>query len=224
LGASLVILGFLGLGGCGLVFAEPDDGLQPSTGLGEMAPLGTAPQEALAGPELPGGFGTLRQEDLAIRVRRGDLEMYLIPLSESVTRTGAPDTWARLSALEQTHRTWFRNRTGADTPYVLFLAVLYAEGQPMAFEPEELAVVSGGLRHRLEGVRALTPGWDQGRVIPGDPQMAVYAFPPGIDLDREDLEVEYHEVRGRDWSRILPRVRAERARILGGIPQSSPYF
>jgi hypothetical protein len=170
-------------------------------------------------------MGTLRQEDLAIRIMRGGLEIFLIPLAESVTRTAAPDTWARLSALARTHRAWFQDRTGADTPYELFLAVLYADTQPALFEPEEIALVSNGLRHRLVGVRPLTPGWDQGRAIPGEPQMAVYAFPPEIALDREDLEAEYLEVRSRDWSRLFPRIQAEQARIRGQLPpQSNPYF
>lgn len=208
--------------GCGLLFSEPaEPPLSPPSAHSEPVerPLWDGQE-----PDIPGGHGTLRQEELAIRLQRGDLDIFLTPLAEWITRTGAPDTWARLSALEQTHRRWFRNRTGADTPYTLFLAVLYAEGQPMGFDPEALAIVSGGLRHRMEGVRPLTPGWDQGRVLPGEPQMAVYAFPPQIPLNQDDLEVEYHEVRSRDWSRLLPRIQAEQARIRSGPPQSRPNF
>mgnify|MGYP001058887056 CR=1 FL=1 len=42
--------------------------------------------------------------------------------------------------------------------------------------------------------------------------MAVYAFPDGIDLE-QDLEVEYQELRSRDWDRVLPVIEAERARL-----------
>jgi hypothetical protein len=205
------------LPGCGLLFSEAP-APEPSPREAVLPDLPVPREVSTPEPEIPGGMGTLRQEDLAIRVVRGGLEIFLIPLAESITRTAAPDTWARLSALAGTHRLWFQDRTGADTPYALFLAVLYAEIQPTIFEPEELALVSGGLRHRLVGVRPLTPGWDQGRAIPGEPQMAVYAFPPDIALDREDLEAEYLEVRSRDWSRLFPRIQAEQARLRGETP------
>lgn len=42
--------------------------------------------------------------------------------------------------------------------------------------------------------------------------MAVYAFPDGIGLE-QDLEVEYQELRSRDWDRVLPVIEAEWARF-----------
>jgi hypothetical protein len=232
--ALLALAAPLALVGCGLLFEDP--------GPPEPRPPSPPPplEEALRLPEppipgrdpaggvgpgdwasrvaaaesggLPAGLGTLRQEQLAIRVRRGDLEIFLVPLHEAVIRTAAPDTWERLSALGIAHRRWFRDRTGSDAPYRMFLVALYTESEPLTFEAEELTMVNGGLRLRHVAVRGLTPGWDQQRLQPGEPQMAVYAFPPQVTLS-SDLEVEYREVRSRDWPRILSLVEAEQARV-----------
>jgi hypothetical protein len=237
--ALLVMAGPLalaGLTGCGLLFEDPgppqprppsptapaDEALRlpeppaPAAGQvsgGDRVPSDWASRAAAAeAGGLPAGLGTLRQEELAIRVRRGELEIFVVPLHEAVIRTAAPDTWERLSALGLAHRRWFRDRTGSDAPYRMFLVALYTEFEPLAFEAEELALVSGGLRLRHVALRALTPGWDQQRLLPGEPQMAVYAFPPEVVLS-SDLEVEYREVRSRDWARILAVVEAEQARV-----------
>ncbi len=213
-GPALALLLALGLGsaGCGLLFEDPG----PPEPRAPSAPPGGAPpadDEAAANEApIPAGFGTLRQDEITIRLRRGELELYAIPLDEGVIRTAAPDTWERLSALGRAHRSWFRDRTGSDAPYRLFLVALYTEAEPTAFEPEEIALVSGGIRFRLAAVRGLTPAWDRQRLQPGEAQMAVYAFPPEVTLD-SDLELEYQEVRSRDWARILPVVLAEQARV-----------
>jgi hypothetical protein len=222
--AGIVALGLgLGTGGCGLLFEDPDapapraaddEAAVPALPGNQADPNDPVVRAALAeAGGLPAGLGTLRQEQIAIRVRRGELEMFVVPLHEGVTRTTAPDTWERLSALALSHRRWFRERTGSDAPYRLFLVALFTEAEPLAFEADELTLVSGGLRLRHVMVRGLTPGWDQQRLQPGESQMAVYAFPPEVVLSG-DLEVEYREVRSRDWSRILPLVEAERRRVL----------
>jgi hypothetical protein len=79
-------------------------------------------------------------------------------------------------------------------------------------EPEALNLVSRGLRYRPAEIRSLTPEWETRRIRPREALMAVYAFPEGIDLE-QDLEVEYLEVRSREWDLVLPAIEAERARL-----------
>jgi hypothetical protein len=138
--------------------------------------------------------------------------MRLTPLSESVTRTAAPDTWERLSALARSHREIFRQETGSDQELQLFLVALYSETETLPFEPGALTLVSRGVRHRPVEIRGLTPGWALQRVGGRETQMAVYAFPPQVDLEGE-LAVEYQDVRSRAWDRVLPEIQAERNRI-----------
>ncbi len=206
LGAVLA-LGLLGTPGCGLIFpASPRSGGGPVADPAPTAPAATAPEE------LPLGLGALRQEEISITLRRGDLQIRVTPLHESVIRVTAPDTYERLSALARGHQELFRERTGTAVPFQLFLVSLYTEAPEAAFEPEALNLVSRGLRYRPAEVRSLTPEWETRRLRPREALMAVYAFPDGIDL-AQDLEVEYQELRSRDWNRVLPVIEAEWARL-----------
>ena len=223
--------------GCGLIFSESESdrpgegatpGARPAPAVDDRDPdaaLHPPPTEAAtpeaatpeavagyAGADLPPGLGTLRQERISVDLRRGELQMRLTPLSESVTRTAAPDTWERLSALARSHREIFRQQTGSDQEFQLFLVALYSETETLPFEPGALTLVSRGVRHRPVEIRGLTPGWAQQRVGGRETQMAVYAFPPQVDLEGE-LAVEYQDVRSRGWDRALPEIQAERNRI-----------
>lgn len=200
----------LGTAGCGLLFPGP-----PESGATPTPPPDTrqaAPEPADDGTDLPVGHGTLRQSDISVDLRRGELQLRVTPLTESVTRVTAPDTHDRLSALARGHQEIFLERTGAAVPFQLFLVSLYTEMGDVTFEPEDLSLVSRGLRYRPVEIRAVTPGWDRQRLEPRQTLMAIYAFPGEVDLER-DLEVEYQELRSREWERILPVIQAERARI-----------
>lgn len=217
--AVAVLLSALTASGCGLLFREapvvdpdpaPDDTVEVAT-RDSARTSGAAPSLSTETTTLPAGFGTLRQEEISMRLDRGELQMLVTPLAESVTRTAAPDTWERLSSLAGAHRSSLRERTGAEAVQ-LFLVGLHSESQGVPFEPEDLTIVSRGLRFRPLEIRGLTPGWNRHRVGPRETLLAIYVFPDQIDLERE-MELEYQEVRSRDWESVLLRIQAERGRV-----------
>ena len=57
----------------------------------------------------------------------------------------------------------------------------------------------------------VTPRWGERRLRQRETEMAVYAFAANVDLE-SDLVVAYGLVESAEWSAILPRVQAERAR------------
>lgn len=196
-----------GTAGCGLIFSEEDAVRMHQRGSG--APQGT--DEA----DIPAGEGTLRQTDISVYLRRGELQMRITPLDESVIRTAAPDLYEQLSALGAGHQRIFRERTGSALPFQLFLVAVHSEAVPVEFEPRDLTLVSRGLRYRPVDIRAITPNWSRQRIQPRETLLAIYAFPPEVDLEGA-LEVEYQEVRDRSWEQALSRIRAERNRIRSG--------
>lgn len=167
--------------------------------------------------DIPAGLGTLRQEEISISLRRAEVEMQITPLSESVIRLTAPDTYDRLSALSRGLQEIFREETGSAVPFQLFLVSLYSEVVEATFEPSDLTLVNRGLRYRPVRIRPLSPGWDSRVLRPRQPLLAVYAFPGEIDLEQE-IEVEYREVRSFDWERIIPIIGAEQSRLRGRMP------
>lgn len=172
-------------------------------------PAGTVPQ---AGPEgLPApGTGTLRQDEVTVTLTSGTLQIKVTPLDESVTRVTAPDTYRRLSGLAGRFGPEAVRATG--TPAAsLFLVQFFSEAPDVSFVPEELQLISRGMRLRPAAVLPVTPGWGGRRVAQRETEMAVYAFGEGVDLEA-DLTIVYGLVESGAWSAILPRIQAERAR------------
>ena len=165
-----------------------------------------------AAPDLlpPPGFGTLRQDEVSIPLVSGSLQIKVTPLSESVTRVTAPDTYRRLSGLASRFGSDAVRATGNETP-TLFLVSFFSEAPDVSFVPEEIQFLSRGVRVRPGAILPVTPGWGQRRLRQRETEMAVYAFAEAVDLE-SDLLVVYGLVESGAWTAILPRVQAERAR------------
>lgn len=203
----------LTLSGCGLLFPGVPEGSQPASP--DLSPDSAASERL---DDLPAGLGTLRQEEISMLLRRGELQIRVTPLDESIIRVTAPDTYERLSALGRGHQQIFRELTGTAVPFQLFLVSLYSESTEVIFEPEALNLVNRGLRYRPVEIRAVTPDWDSRLLSPRETLMAVYAFTSDLDLER-DVEVEYQEIRSDDWQEILPVVQRERALLRSRAPR-----
>ena len=197
----------LALLGCGLLFpGVPENATSVNRELSRDS-AGSEPID-----DLPVGLGTLRQNEVSVTLRRGELQIRVTPLNESVIRVTAPDTYERLSALGRGHQEIFAERTGAAVPFQLFLISLFSESTELVFEPEALTLVNRGLRYRPAGIRAVTPGWNSRLLAPRRALMAVYAFSHDLDLEQA-VEVEYQEIRSRSWQDILPVIQRERSRV-----------
>lgn len=153
----------------------------------------------------PPGYGTLTQRQVSVSILTGDLEVVITPLDESVTRVTAPDTHARLSGLSEAQR------QTAPPGSSLFLVSFFSAEPDVRFVPEDIEMVSRGVRLKPVSIAPVTPGWGQGRLRQRVAQMAVYAFAGQVDLESE-LIVAYGTEQSREWDVILPRVQAERAR------------
>ncbi len=123
------------------------------------------------------------------------------PLAESVIHVVAPDTYERLSGIAEAAR------PSAPPGSKLFLVSFYTQQPEVRFVPEEVQLLSGGLRVRPLRISPVTPSWGQRRVQQRRTEMAVYAFPDDVDVGPYGLE------QTAAWSAtILPRIQAERAR------------
>jgi hypothetical protein len=153
----------------------------------------------------PPGYGTLRQDEVTIQMMSGALEIQVTPLDESVTRVTAPDTYQRLSGMARGHQD--RAPQGSQ----LFLVSFFSDQPGIRFVPEEVHLISRGIRMRPTAILPVTPGWGQNRLQQRQTEMAVYAFPGMIDLEA-DLVLAYELEESSSWSGILTRVQAERGR------------
>lgn len=155
----------------------------------------------------PPGYGTLRQEEVSMTLSSGALQIMVTPLAPSVTHVTAPDTYRRLSGLLERHA----GQAGRGGISSLFLVSFYSEEPDVRFVPEEVQLISHGVRVRPAAIVPVTPTWGERRVGQRSTEMAVYRFAGEVDLE-SSLVLAYGLEETSAWETILPRIRAERAR------------
>lgn len=173
-----------------------------------------APTDTLPGLP-PAGFGTLRQEDVSLRLTSANLQIRATPLDESIIRLLSPDSYRALSELK-------RSKTEAIAAvarrnavrelslwYVSFFAVERGETR---FSPREFIITNVGRDFRPIDVIALTSGFGEQRLRQNGRQDAVYVFDGQLDA-QQPLTISYETTRNDDWAGILPQIERERVLV-----------
>lgn len=163
---------------------------------------------------VPVGYGTLRQDDIAIRMELPGLIVRAIPLDENLIRLLTPDSYRALRELQESNKQAIAavtRRTGGRSPdlwYVSFYGVL----PDVHFSPMELVITSSGRDFRPLEVIPLSSGFGEQRLKQREAQSAIYLFDEAIDLD-QPLSVSFQNVRDDTWEQILTRIERERALV-----------
>jgi hypothetical protein len=168
---------------------------------------------------VPVGFGTLKQEDLAIVLQQNGVRVTAIPLDENVIRTLAPDSYRALHATLESKRQQIMQRAslrGIREPRVWY--VVFTGLVPDArFIPTDITVTSGGREYRPIDVIGLSTGFSEQRLQPRETQKGLLVFDESLDVGQPIVVIMGSE-RNIDWSTdrsdsILSRIEAERAQI-----------
>lgn len=174
---------------------------------------------------IPAGFGTLRQDQIAIRVQVNGLTVSAIPLEESVIRTLAPDSYRTLHALRESKKSAFealRTRTGlagVQAWYVTFFNVQQGDAR---FDAFDLLIRSVGQDFRPADALPITPGFGDGRVAQRGQQSAIYAFDPQINLN-QPLTVTALGQQSTVWGdNMLPIIERERSLVWSRASAAKP--
>jgi len=163
---------------------------------------------------IPVGYGTLRRDDVVMRMSTGTIEVQILPLDEQVIRLLAPDTYRSLIQLEQSKALDIKDaaaRGGTDNPTLVMVTFLGVVGEAR-FNPEDLNITSGGRLFRPVGIVPLSPTWSSYQLDARQQAVAIYLFEPGISV-REQLTVSYQGLSSEGWSRSLRLLDQERARV-----------
>jgi hypothetical protein len=163
---------------------------------------------------IPAGYGTLRQDDVAIRLEPTGLVVKLIPLDEAVIRVLAPDSYRTLHGLFESRRETIARSAGVrglrhgDVWYGEFTALV----PDARFTPTDVTITSGGRDFRPLDVFPLTRGFGQQRLQPRENQQALYLFDDAVDAS-QPLTVTMANERNTDWESILRKIERERTQI-----------
>ena len=169
-------------------------------------PASGAPDSASAGL-VPVGFGTLRQDDIAISLQANNVLVKLIPLDESVIRVLAPDSYRSLHNLYESRRESIGRSAamhGLKQGHV-WQAEFIGLAPDARFVPGDVTVTSAGREFRPVDMFPLTTGFGQQRLQPQDRQRALYLFDDAVDVT-QPLTVTMGSERNTDWQAILVHI------------------
>lgn len=163
---------------------------------------------------VPVGFGTLRQDQIAIRIELPGLIVRAIPLEENLIRLLTPDSYRALRELQESNKQAIAavtRRTGGRAPDLWYVS-FYGVQPDVHFSPMELVITSSGRDFRPLEVIPLSSGFGEQRLKQREAQSALYLFDEAIDLD-QPLSVTFQNLRDDSWEQILTRVERERALV-----------
>jgi len=177
--------------------------------------LGVVPTCRLACQDtIPAGFGTLKRDDIVVRMSTGTIEIQVLPLEEQVIRLLLPDTYRSLHQLVESRAADIADaatRAGVDRPSLVM--VTYLGIVPAArFSPEDLNITSRGRLFRPVGMVPLSPAWSSYQLDARQQAVAIYLFEPGIGV-REQLTISYEGQSSDAWSNSVRLLEQERARV-----------
>ena len=164
---------------------------------------------------LPAGFGTLRQDDIAVRVQFNALQVRVLPLDETVIRTLSPDSYRALHELRESKRALVDavlKRTGMPGASLWYVQFFNSEQGEARFSPLEVVINSAGRDFRALDVFALTPGFGEQRLVQREVQAGLYVFDPSVDVN-QPLVITFETRRSDAWGALLKRVDRERSLI-----------
>lgn len=182
-----------------------------ASGQGNLTPIS---EDTTGRASVPVGFGTLRQDEIAIRLEMPGLIVRAIPLDENLIRLLTPDSYRALRELQESNKQAIAavtRRTGGRLPDLWYVS-FYGVEPDVHFSPMELVITSSGRDFRALEVLPLSSGFGEQRLKQRETQSAIYLFDDAIDLD-QPLTVTFQNVRDDTWEQILTRVERERALV-----------
>jgi hypothetical protein len=174
---------------------------------------GALPGDTVAGL-VPPGFGTLRQDDIAIKLQLDAVLVKLFPLDESVIRVLSPDSYIILRDLLESRRNQV-NRLGAlhnlrerNVWYVTFFGL----APDARFIPTDVTLNVAGRDFRPLEILPLSSGFGTQQLSPRTTQSALYLFDDGLDIS-QPITVRMGTQQNSDWPTILRTIDRERALV-----------
>jgi hypothetical protein len=188
------------------------DACSPPSQAGTTPVVPVEDSAAIAG--VPPGYGSLRQDDIAIRLEPQGMIVRAIPLDESVIRLLTPDSYRALRDLQESNRRTIDaiTRRSGNRPPDLWYVSFYGLEDNARFSPMDLTITSSGQDFRPIDVIPLSTGFGEQRLHQRETQSAVYVYPGDIDVDHP-LTVTFQGLQSSVWELLLQRIERERALV-----------
>lgn len=162
---------------------------------------------------VPAGYGSLRQDDIALRVSQFGLQVRAIPLDETVIRVLSPDSYRAMHEIvaSQIERlTAIQRRTALPRLSLWYVSFFAIEQGETRFSPMEFNISNVGRDFQPIDVIPLSPGFGSQRLRQREVQSGLYVFDGQVDVN-QPLAIVYETARNDEWSILLHRIERERA-------------
>jgi hypothetical protein len=162
----------------------------------------------------PGGFGTLTQNDLALRIRTLDLDLRFVPLDPRVTRLLAKDSWESLRSVVQSRRAAIdslANAAGVSRPG-LALVTFFAQRDNARFDPQSVSVRIRSREYRPLGIVPFSGQFTSQQLDVRQQVSGIFLFEQDLPVD-DSFVVLYAGQPSDDWQGKQRTLERERARV-----------
>jgi hypothetical protein len=168
-----------------------------------------------AGVTLPaGGFGSLTQNDLALRIRTPDVEVRFVPLDARVTRLLAKDSWESLRSVVESKRTAIdsvANAAGVSRPG-LALVTFFGQRVNARFDPQTVTVSARSREFRPLGIVPFSGRFTSQQLDVREQVSGIYLFEEDLPVN-DSFTVLYAGQASDDWQGKQRTLDRERARV-----------
>ncbi len=189
-------------------------GSAPPAGAPNRSMSATSAADTAAGGLIPAGYGSLRQDDISIKLTLDGVLVQLLPMNESVIRTLSPDAYRALHDLLASQRrsiAAYAQQYGLREDNVWYVS-FYGMAPDAVFTPLDLTIRAPGRDFTPLRVLPITPGFGQNRLQVRDVQRAFYLFDDGLQLN-QPLTITMGAVTDDSWQNIERTIEAERAHV-----------
>lgn len=172
-------------------------------------------QDAIAGGELPPpGYGSLKQDNVSLRLSGSDVELRFLPLDERLIRLLAPDAYQSLHGLVESRRVAIDSaaREAGLTRPGLALITFFALRSAARYDPD---LVNLGYRSQVlrpEGIVPYSGNFTSRQLDVRQQAIAIYLFEEPLPVFEKFL-VTYGPSQSEWGDEILRRIGIERVRV-----------
>ena len=172
-------------------------------------------QATIGGADLPpAGYGTLKQDQLSVRLQAGDIEVRLLPLDEQLLRLVAKDGYESLHgfvASRQGQIDSAAREAGLSSPG-LALVTFFALRDDAQFDPQNVNLLYRNQLYRPAAMLPITANFTSRQLPVRRQASAIYLFDLPLPIF-EQFDVVYAS-QSAGWKDILPLIQRERGRVV----------
>ncbi|MGE0353957.1 MAG: hypothetical protein AB7I33_17085 [Gemmatimonadales bacterium] len=172
--------------------------------------------------DLPAGYGTLSQDDIALNLRQEELEIRAIPLDEQAIRLLAPDAYRSMHELVRSHRDEIDSlarQAGVANPGLLLVSY-FGRRSGARFDPQNLSLIIRNQYYRPIGVIPFSPNFGGHQLDVRERALGVFLYEEQIPVF-EVFSIANGITSSASWEGKISRLQRERARIQGKIKQEN---